>query len=185
MIQENDQQHIQDQESTEDQENGMTETDSLAQEIATLQEEIARLKDQLLRTLAEVENTRKRAQKDMEETAKYAHTGFAKDMVGVSDNLRRALSSLPKDMDKADALIKGVIEGVVMTEKQLIGALEKHGIQEVPALGEKFDHNFHQAVFEVEDTDKPAGTVTNVMEAGYTINGRLLRPAMVGVSKKA
>ncbi len=179
MIQENEHQIQEENVETEAQEGN-----PLEQEILALKEEVSKLKDQLLRTLAEVENTRKRSQKELEDMAKYAHNNFAKDMVGVSDNLRRALSSLPKEMSDADALIKGVIEGVVMTEKQLTGSLEKHGVQEIKALGEKFDHNLHQAIFEVEDAEKPAGTVTSVMEAGYTINGRLLRPSMVGVSKK-
>jgi len=179
MTQEKDQHIPQDTATTEPKE----ESNPFEKEIASLTEEVTRLKDQLLRSLAEIENTRKRAQKDCEEIAKYAYTNFAKDMIGVSDNLKRALDSIPKEAAQADALMKGVLEGILMTQKQLASALEKHGIQEIQALGAKFDHNLHQAMFEVEDVTKPAGTVANVMEAGYTINGRLLRPAMVGVTK--
>ncbi len=145
--------------------------------------EIAGLKDQLLRALAETENVRSRAARDREEVAKYAITRFARDLLSVVDNLRRALDAVPEEV-RAEAGVARLVEGVEMTEREFLAVLERHHIRRIEPLGEKFDHNFHQAMFEVPDSDKPAGTVVEVMQAGYAIAGRLLRPAMVAVAKR-
>lgn len=148
-----------------------------------LQEEVGKLKDQLLRTMAEFENYRKRADREREEMAKFAITGFARDLLTVADNLRRALDSVPVDHEKPEELLKTLMEGVEITEKELLTAFKKHGIEKIEPLGQPFDHHLHQAMFELEDADQPAGTVVHLMQPGYSLNGRLLRPAMVGVSK--
>jgi molecular chaperone GrpE len=114
---------------------------------------------------------------------KFANSGFAKDLVTVADNLRRAIESVPEAQAAKDELLKGLISGVSATERELLGAFEKHGIRKLDPMGEKFDHNFHQAIFELESTGKPAGTVVQVLQAGYTLHDRLLREAMVGVAK--
>jgi molecular chaperone GrpE len=150
--------------------------------IAELEAEVAKFKDQALRALAEQENVRRRAQRDREDALKFAIANFAKDLVTVSDNLRRAIDSVPEGQAK-DELLKGLLSGVSATERELLGAFEKHGVRKLDPQGEKFDHNFHQAIFELENTGKPAGTVVQVLQAGYTLHDRLLREAMVGVAK--
>jgi len=150
--------------------------------VARLETEVAGLKDQLLRALAETENLRRRAQREREDTAKYAIANFAKDIVGVADNLRRALDSIPEEARQTDEAIKTVVAGIELTQKDLDSTLERYGIRRIEPLGEPFDHNFHQAMFEV-DSDQPAGTVVQLMQAGYVLNDRLLRPAMVGLAK--
>lgn len=154
-----------------------------AEGISELVEEIASLKDQVLRAVAEAENVRKRSRKQLEDMAKYASTDFAKDMLGVGDNLRRALDSVPEDALEKDEHLKNLAKGVELTEKGLITVIERHGIKQINPLGEKFDPNLHQAMFHVEDTNQPAGTVAQVVQSGYMIHDRLLRPAMVGVVK--
>lgn len=144
--------------------------------------EIADLKDKLLRAVAETENTRRRAQRDREDAAKYGVSNFARDVLAVADNLRRALDSVPEDQTDNE-VIKTLVAGVELTENELKAAMERHGIREVNPEGEKFDHNLHQAMFEVPNTGQPDGTVVQVMQVGYTIHDRLLRPAMVGVAK--
>ena len=151
--------------------------------IAELEAEVAKYKDQALRALAEQENVRRRAQRDREDALKFATSSFAKDLVTVADNLRRAIDSVPEAQAAKDELLKGLMSGVSATERELLGAFEKHGIRKLDPMGEKFDHNFHQAIFELENTGKPAGTVVQVLQAGYTIHDRLLREAMVGVAK--
>ncbi|MDB5362375.1 MAG: nucleotide exchange factor GrpE [Rhodospirillales bacterium] len=151
--------------------------------IAELEAEVAKYKDQALRALAEQENVRRRAQRDREDALKFATSGFAKDLVTVADNLRRAIDSVPEAQAAKDELIKNLLSGVMATERELLGAFEKHGIRKLDPMGEKFDHNFHQAIFELENTGKPPGTVVQVLQAGYTIHDRLLREAMVGVAK--
>lgn len=145
--------------------------------------EISALKEQLLRTMAELENYRKRAEREREEMAKFAITGFARDLLSVSDNLRRALESIPVDHKKSEELLQTLVEGVEITEKELLAAFKKHGVEKIDPLGQPFNHHLHQAMFEQDDPNQPAGTVIHVMQSGYTLNGRLLRPAMVGVSK--
>ena len=151
--------------------------------IAELEAEVAKFKDQALRALAEQENVRRRAQRDREDALKFATSNFAKDLVTVADNLRRAIDSVPEAQAAGDELLKGLLSGVSATERELLGAFEKHGIRKLDPLGDKFDHNFHQAIFELENTGKPAGTVVQVLQAGYTLHDRLLREAMVGVAK--
>ncbi|MEQ8282369.1 MAG: nucleotide exchange factor GrpE [Parvibaculum sp.] len=152
---------------------------------AALQTEIADLKDRLLRVAAEMENTRKRAERDKADASRYAAANFARDMLQVSDNLRRAVATLKDDeRDGAAESVKAMIEGVEMTERQLLSIFERHGIREItPQPGERFDPNLHEAMFEVPGTEHPAGSVVHVLEAGYTIGERLLRAARVGVAK--
>ena len=159
-----------------------SEAIDLEARLALAQAEIADLKDKMLRAVAEAENVRRRAQKDIEDGRKYAITGFARDLLAVADNLGRALDALPEGADKDPAF--GVfVEGVQLTGRELGNVLERHGVKEVRPHGEKFDHNLHQAMFEVEDAEQPHGTVNQVLQVGYTIGDRLLRPAMVGVTK--
>lgn len=163
-----------------------TEEETISSEIVRdedLQAEVGKLKDQLLRTMAELDNYRKRAEREREEMAKFAITGFARDLLTVPDNLRRALESVPIDHEKPEELLKTLLEGVEITEKELLAAFKKHGIEKIEPLGKPFDHHFHQAMFELEDPDQPAGTVVHMLQPGYTLNGRLLRPALVGVAK--
>jgi molecular chaperone GrpE len=160
-----------------------TETSSAESRVAELEAEVAKYKDQALRALAEQENVRRRAQRDREDALKFATSGFAKDLVSVADNLRRAIDSVPEAQAASNELVKTLLSGVSATERELLGAFEKHGIRKIDPQGEKFDHNLHQAIFELENTGKPAGTVVQVLQAGYTIHDRLLREAMVGVAK--
>lgn len=142
------------------------------------------LKDRALRVAAEMENLRRRTQRDVQDARAYAVTNFARDMLGVSDNLRRALDAIPAEArDSGDQGFAALIEGVEMTERAMLSALERHGVKKLAPLGERFDPNFHQAMFEIPDAEKPANTVVQVMQDGYVIGDRVLRPAMVGVSK--
>jgi molecular chaperone GrpE len=150
--------------------------------IAALEAELADTKDRLLRALAETENVRRRAQREREDTQKYAVSGFARDLLSTADNLRRALDSVPEAEIK-DARTRSLLDGVAATERELLSVLERHGIRRIDPKGERFDHNFHQAVFEAERPDAPAGTVIEVLQPGYVLHDRLLRPAMVGVAK--
>jgi molecular chaperone GrpE len=152
-------------------------------EAARLREEVASLKDQLLRAVAETENVRRRAERDREDTAKYAVSKFAKDVLAVADNLRRALEAVPADQRGGEGALEGLLVGVEATERQLLAAMERAGIQRMEALGQPFDPNFHQVMFEVEASGKPGGTIVQVLQDGYTVHGRLLREAMVGVAK--
>ncbi len=150
----------------------------------SLEAEVSSLKDQLLRALAEAENFRRRAQREREDISKYAVSGFAKDLLAVADNLRRALEAVPADSRENDELLKNLATGVEATERQLSSAFDRVGIKKLEPLGETFDPNFHQVMFEVENTGRAAGSVVQVLQAGYTIHGRLLREAMVGVAKR-
>jgi molecular chaperone GrpE len=157
-----------------------------AQEAPDQDVETAELKEKLLRALADVENTRRRAQREREDAAKYAITNFARDLLTVADNLHRALDSVADgSATEPSEGLKTLTEGIEMTEREIIGLFERHDIRRVEPEGEKFDPNFHQAMFEVPDTGKPAGTVVQVMQPGYVIGKRLLRPAMVGVAVAA
>ncbi len=151
--------------------------------VAKLETEVAGLKDQLLRAMAETENTRRRAQRDREDASKFAVSSFAKELVTVADNLRRALDAVPAEGREQDEMLKGLAVGVEATERQLLAAFERAGIKKIDPAGELFDPNFHQVMFEIENTGKTAGTVVQVLQPGYTIHGRLLREAMVGVAK--
>lgn len=149
-----------------------------------LKTEINTLKNDLLRAMAETENVRKRAQKDREDALKYATSNFARDLTSISENFRRALESVPKEEVVLNASFKSFCEGVDMIERELLSAFERHGIKRImPQQGDKFDHNLHQAMFEVEDDSKPVGTILETLQAGYTLHDRLLKPAFVGVSK--
>ncbi len=149
-----------------------------------LAEQLLAMKDQWLRAVAETENVRKRAERDREETSKYAITAFARDMVSVLENLKRASESIPPEMRAADEKLKTLGEGVDLTLQELLSIFDRYHIKRIDPMGEKFDHNFHQAVVQVERPDLAAGTVIQVVQAGYVIHDRLLRPAMVAVSKQ-
>lgn len=146
-------------------------------------QEISALKDQLLRALAEAENTRRRAQKEREDTSKYAVANFAREMLNVADNFRRALDATPKD--NTDPALKNLITGIEATERQLQAAFERFGIKKLEPLGQQFDPNFHRVMLEVDDASQAPGTVTQVLQAGYAIHDRLLREALVAVAKGA
>ena len=146
-------------------------------------DDAAVLKDQLLRALADAENTRRRAEKDRKEAGMYATTALARDLISVIDNMARALEALPEEAKGDDSPMKNFVVGIEMTQKELLSAFEKHGIQRIEAEGELFDYNIHQAVSEVPNTGQPNGTVVQQMQAGYKIHDRLLRPAMVIVAK--
>lgn len=148
-----------------------------------LQAEKAELQDKLLRALAEAQNVRRRAQQDVERERKFGIERFAKDVLSVADNLGRALSVLPGDADEIDPALRNVIVGVQATERELLSVLERHGVTRIESLGKPFNPEFHQAMMEVEDPTVPAGTVVQEMVPGYLIAGRLLRAAMVAVSK--
>lgn len=151
----------------------------------TPEQEAAEMKDRLLRALADVENTRRRAAKDVEDARKYGASGFAKDLLNVSDNLRRALETVSDDMREGDEGVKNLVLGIEMVEKELLTAFERQGITRVDPIGEPFDHNLHQAMYEKPGTEYANGTVAEVMQAGYVMHDRLLRPAMVAVAKGA
>jgi molecular chaperone GrpE len=151
--------------------------------IAALRAEAADLKDKLLRAHAEVDNIRKRSEREREETAKYAVTRFARDIVNVGDNFQRAIDAVPPGAAEQDAALKSFLEGVTMTERELLNVLERYGIKRVQPVGEPFNPHLHQAVMEIARSDVPAGTVVQVFQAGFTIEDRVLRPAMVAVSK--
>lgn len=155
----------------------------LESQVAALQEELAKQKDQLLRAVAETENVRRRLENQAEERGKYAVSNFAKDILTVADNLRRALESLPAEARESDPMAQKLAEGVELTERGLLTTLDRYGIKRIEAIGQRFDPHLHQAMMEVEDPAKPAGTVVLEMQAGYTLQDRLLRAAMVGVSR--
>jgi molecular chaperone GrpE len=158
----------------------------LAAQLAKLQAERDDLKDKLLRTLAEMENLRRRTEREIADAKAYAVTSFARDMLGSSDNLRRALESLPADAVRAaDAAVKALHEGVELTERELLKTLERHGVRRIDPLAEKFDPNMHQAMFEAPDAEIAKGLVSKVVQIGYKIGERVLRPALVGVSAGA
>lgn len=153
-----------------------------AAKIAALEEQLALAKDQTLRALAELENYRRRAQKEREDAGKYAVSSFARDLLSVSDNLRRALEAFPEDA-RQDIRVANLIEGIEATEKDLLKTFDKHGIQKIEPLDAPFDPNFHEVMFEAAIPGKAGGVVIQVIEPGYVLNDRLLRPARVGVSK--
>ncbi len=152
--------------------------------IAALEAELAEYKDRLLRALAETENIRRRAERERADTQKYAVGGFARDLLAPADNLRRALDSVPMT-EARDDKTRSLLEGVAATERELLSVFERHGLKRIDPSGERFDHNLHQAIFEAENTGQPAGTVVQVLQPGYVLHDRLLRPAMVGVAKGA
>jgi molecular chaperone GrpE len=146
--------------------------------------EAAEARDKMLRTLAEMENLRKRTSREVADARTYGITGFARDVLEIADNLQRALDAVPAEArENAEPGLKALIEGVELTERSLLNALEKNGVKKFDPSGGKFDPNFQQAMYEVPDLSVPAGTVVQVMQSGYMIGERVLRPALVGVSK--
>ena len=155
------------------------------EEVKALKAEIAELKDRALRALAEAENTRRRAEREKQDASQYAISRFARDMLQVADNFARAIAACPAEVrEAAPPQLKAVIEGVEVTDRQLIATLEQHGIKQIDTTNAKFDPNLHQAIAEVPGSGKPAGTIVDVVQVGYVVGERLLRPAMVTVAKK-
>ncbi|WP_315723227.1 MULTISPECIES: nucleotide exchange factor GrpE [unclassified Bradyrhizobium] len=149
-----------------------------------LAKEAAEARDRMLRTLAEMENLRKRTAREVADARMYGITGFARDVLDIADNLQRALDAVPAETrDNADPGLKSLIEGVELTERSLLNTLEKNGVKKFDPTGQKFDPNFQQAMYEVPDASVPSGTVVQVVQAGFMIGERILRPALVGVSK--
>ncbi|MGO4565286.1 nucleotide exchange factor GrpE [Rhizobium sp. 2YAF20] len=149
-----------------------------------LRAENAELRDRYLRLAADMDNLRRRTEREVKDAKSYAVAGFARDMLAVSDNLRRALDAIPAEVrENADAGLSTLIEGVEMTERAMLSALERHGVRKLDPIGQKFDPNFHQAMFEVPNADVPNNTVVQVVQDGFSIGERVLRPAMVGVAK--
>jgi len=151
--------------------------------IEKLNAEITDLKDQRLRAIAELENFRKRAEKDQSDALKYGISNFAKEIINIRDNIERAQGSISEDA-KSNEAIKSVIEGIDLIAQSVVSTFEKIGIKKIESLNEKFDHNLHQAMMEIENDDLEPGTIVQELIPGYTLHDRLLRPAMVGVSKK-
>jgi molecular chaperone GrpE len=154
-----------------------------AERIKALEAEVTELKDRSLRALADAENTRRRAQRETADARKFGPGGLAKDLLNVSDNLRRALDSVPGDLRASDEQINNLMTGVEMVEKEFLSAFGKNGITKIEPLGEPFNHDLHQAMYEVEGTGKPAGTVVEMLQPGFLLHDRLLRPAMVAIAK--
>lgn len=152
--------------------------------VEALTKEVADARDKTLRTLAEMENLRQRTRREVADAKTYGITGFARDVLDIADNLQRALDAVPAEAKAtADPGLKALIEGVELTERSLLNTLEKNGVKKFDPSGEKFDPNFQQAMYEVPDSTVPSGTVVQVVQAGYMIGERVLRPALVGVSK--
>ncbi|PSJ55602.1 nucleotide exchange factor GrpE [Pseudaminobacter soli (ex Li et al. 2025)] len=152
--------------------------------LVRLMKENEELKERALRIAADMENLRRRTARDVQDARAYSVANFARDMLGVSDNLRRAIDAVPADARSGgDAGLSSLLEGVEMTERSMLSALERHGVKKLEPEGQKFDPHFHQAMFEVPNPNVPANTVVQVVQPGYSIGERVLRPAMVGVSK--
>ncbi len=153
-------------------------------EIAALKDEAAGFKDRLLRMAADMENLRKRTEREKAEATLYAASNFARDLLSVADNLGRALAALPEEeRERAGEVEKNLIAGVEVTERELLSVFQRHGIRKLETIGEKFDPNYHQAMFEVPTAERPPGTVMQELQSGYAVGERCLRPALVGVSK--
>ncbi len=152
--------------------------------IEELEKEAGDMKDQLLRTIADMENLRRRTEKEIKDAKQFSVASFARDMLSVADNLRRGQEAVSaEDRTGADGALKALLDGTAMTEREMLKTLEKHGVQKLNPEGEKFDPNFHQAMFEVPNPDVPNNSVVQVVQAGYVIGSRVLRPAMVGIAK--
>jgi molecular chaperone GrpE len=161
-----------------------TEEAKIAALVEALSKESADYKDKLLRTLADMENLRRRTEREVADARTYGVSNFARDIVAVADNMARALGALDAELrEKADAGVKALLDGVELTERELLKVLEKHGVKKFEPLHEKFDPNLHQAMFELPDPSRPAGTVAQVIQPGYMIGERVLRPALVAVAK--
>jgi len=158
-----------------------TSEDAAALRIADLEKQLAEMKDRALREMADAENTRRRAQKEREDISKYAVGNFAKEVLGVADNFRRALDAAPQGI--TDPAVKNLIAGIDATERQLQATLDRFGVKKIDPIGKPFDPNFHQVMAEVDAPDQAAGTIVQVLQAGYMIHDRLLREALVAVAK--
>ena len=145
--------------------------------------ENSEMRDRLLRTMADMENLRRRTEREKTDTARYAISNFARDVLTVGDNLKRTIEHVPAEAAAGDPALKSFLEGVELTERELLNVLERHGVTRIEPLGQRFDPNCHQAMYEVEDAAVPEGTVVDVMQSGYTIGDRCLRPALVAVAK--
>jgi molecular chaperone GrpE len=162
------------------------EADPKDAEIAALKEDVAASKDRMLRLAADMENLRKRTDREKAEATLYAATNFARDLLGVADSLSRALAAVPpEERDVIDDIMKKFLDGIELTERELMSVFQRHNIRKVETIGQKFDPNFHQAMFEVPTAEKPPGTVMQEVQSGYAVGERCLRPALVGVAKAA
>lgn len=155
---------------------------ALIEKVKTLEAALVQSNDQLLRTVAEMENLRKRSVRERDDASRYAVSGFAKDILDVADNFRRALEAIPADL-KADERIKPLVDGIEATERTLLKSFEMNGIKKIEPLDEAFNPNFHEVMFEAPVPGKAAGTIIQIIEVGYMLNDRLLRPARVGIAK--
>ena len=173
---------ISDEDSNDSNVNELNEPDD--DDNINLENQIKDLKDQLMRTLADSENLRKRTIKEVEHAKKYSHITFVRDLVSSVDNLQRALESVPDDKSQLPEPVKNLIIGLDIVEKEIVTTFEKHNLKQICPLGERFDYNFHQAMFEVPTNDSEPGIVVEVSQKGYLLHDRLVRPAMVGISKK-
>lgn len=170
---------------TESQTDAQTQNDTTdyPKVVETLRAELAQMKDQTMRALAEAENARTRAKKDREDASKFAVSGFAKDLLSVADNLRRALDAVPAEVLEQHDQIKNLVDGIEATEREMLRAFEKNKIEKIDPKGKNFDPNFHEVMFEAPVSGTPGGQIIEVIEVGYALNGRLLRPARVGIAK--
>jgi molecular chaperone GrpE len=152
-------------------------------ELTALVAENSDMRDRLLRTMADMENLRRRTEREKADTSRYAISNFARDVLTVGDNLRRTIEHVPADAAAQDPALKSFLDGVELTERELLNVLERHGVTRIDPVGQRFDPNCHQAMYEVQNPDVPEGTVVDVMQAGYVIGDRCLRPALVAVAK--
>jgi molecular chaperone GrpE len=162
---------------------GSNPDSQLGADLDALLTENAEMRDRLLRTMADMENLRQRTEREKADTARYAISNFARDVLTVGDNLKRTVDHVPAEAAAADPALKSFLEGVELTERELLNVLERHGVTRIDPLGQRFDPNCHQAMYEVDNAEVPEGTVVDVMQAGYTIGDRCLRPALVAVAK--
>ena len=160
-----------------------SEDQGLGARITELEGELADFKDRSLRALADAENTRRRSEREVIDAKKYGSSNLVKDLLNVSDNLHRALEAVGEDVKELDETVKNLVVGVQMVEKEMLDVFEKHGVTKLQPIGEKFNHDFHQAMYEVEDSGQPTGTIVELLQPGYVMHDRLLRPAMVAVAK--
>ena len=162
-----------------------SEVDPREEEILALQEEVAASKDRLLRLAAEMENLRKRTEREKAEATLYAASNFARDLLAVADSLSRTLAAVPEEeRDIIDDIMKKFLDGIELTERELLSVFQRHNIRKLETVGQKFDPNMHQAMFEVPTAERPPGTVMQEVQSGYAVGERCLRPALVGVAKE-
>jgi molecular chaperone GrpE len=162
---------------------GAEPTAQPAADLDVLLAENAEMRDRLLRTMADMENLRRRTEREKSDTARYTISNFARDVLTVGDNLKRTIDHVPAEAAAQDPALKSFLEGVELTERELLNVLERHGVSRIDPLGQRFDPNCHQAMYEVQNADVPEGTVVDVMQSGYVIGDRCLRPALVAVAK--